>query len=525
MVVAVLLFAVAAFADAGSSANAAAAFLTGVTRVAIGDSAPVATIGDSAPDVAITIGDSASMAASAQTPVNASSDVSSLSLAATLIAAGRQAPIYSVSGVKEFLNAIGSNRVIVLEKGDYLLSEGYGITRANVSWLDGGNGKELQLNDLENLTIRGVEGARIVSDAANAYILGFYSGTNIVLEKLTIARRVSESSETDCGSLYAENIEGFLLDQVSIQGPSTTPVELWECSDVALRASTIRDGMGGAILASYVYGFSMDDSSVVECHGYPLVYFEESESVSFSNTAFRDNYGSNFIELWAEAGYVENAGFLDCSFASNEFDYFSGTDILPETLGCYFEGNSFDEEWMLTSVAPSSSDEYGYGYGYGEDGPAYYYHFDSGLGFYYPYDWGLDEGEDGSIPTITSPYSNLALQFQRVYAIPAKVDPLRQSKRVFAEASAALVKNLSGEGLNLTISPRGDPGDNDQGIFGADYRGQAKASGGVFEVRVRFVAYNGSVFAMTALAEEAADLEPGGDADTIIASIEYSGGE
>ena len=79
-----------------------------------------------------------------------------------------------VSDAKQLVNAIGSDRTIVLKKGDYKLSSAYGVSTKFASWIDGDDGKELQITKIQNLTIRGADGARIVSDSGLSSILGIY---------------------------------------------------------------------------------------------------------------------------------------------------------------------------------------------------------------------------------------------------------------------------------------------------------------------------------------------------------------
>ncbi|MDP3178232.1 MAG: hypothetical protein Q8M76_10035, partial [Spirochaetaceae bacterium] len=101
---------------------------------------------------------------------------------ASATAQSRQVQTYTVTDAVSLLENIGPNRTVVLKKGDYLLSTAYGIETDYVSWYEGEDGQELELSDLENVTIRGAEGARILCDAAGASVISLYSSRNVTFD-------------------------------------------------------------------------------------------------------------------------------------------------------------------------------------------------------------------------------------------------------------------------------------------------------------------------------------------------------
>jgi hypothetical protein len=125
---------------------------------------------------------------------------------------------------------------------------------------------------------------------------------------------------------------------------------------------------------------------------------------------------------------------------------------------------------------------------------------------------------------VFAPDGGSLVLFLAAYRIPANVDPSTASGaslgRLFADSSVALAKRLKeGMGLVIAIEPDGKPyTDND--LLSADYKGAAtKGEGGRAALRARFIASEGSVYAMLALAGDPSSLGTESEIDGIFASI------
>jgi hypothetical protein len=457
-----------------------------------------------------------------------------IAVAAAAFAQSKPAQPITVSDAKQLVGAIAPGRTIVLRKGDYRLSAAYGVTSAYATWNEGDDGKELSLSKLENVTIRGAEGARIVSDAGMSSILGVYDSKNVTFDNIRFVRLPKKDSDVGSGSLYAESVTGLTLDRCSFEGPTTIAIELWECQGVSIKRSEIAAATSGALSASYARDLEVAASRVSGCEGYPLIYLEESDGVLFQGTRFEGCAGGNLIEIYAESGGVESVLFEDCAFEGNDVEYFAGSEILPSTEGCRFADNSFGEDWESESVAPAGDESY---YadeeGYYDDmdadlGPQWYDH-SSGLSFSYPQDWDMREYKAQSRVGVFSPDGKSLAFFLPALAVPAKFDAAKQAKKLFSDSAAALAKLLKDEtGIALSIKADGEPY-SDNGLLSADFVGSAaRGDGERAQARVRFVVSGGgasapSVEAMVGLAEDASSLEADGEIDGIFMSIEETG--
>ncbi len=451
-----------------------------------------------------------------------------IAAAGTGFAQAKTSQPITVSDAKQLVGAIAPGKTIVLKKGDYKLSTAYGVKSQWVSWNDGDDGKELSINKVENVTIRGADGARIVSDSSLSSIIGLYESKNVTFDNIRFVRTPSKKgSDVGAGSFYAESVQGLTLDRCSFEGPTTIAIELWECSDAAIKRTEVSGATSGALSASYTKGLELNACRVSASEGYPLLYLEESDKVLFKGTKFEGSTGGNFIEIYAESGGVDSVAFDGCAFKGNKVDYFAGSSILPSTVNCQFADNSFDENWESDSVAPASDEEY-----YGTDkgtadqadmGPLTYKHA-SGLSFTYPQGWDMQEYTGQSRVGVFAPDGKSLVFLLTAYQVPAKDQAAKQAKKAFADAYAALAKLLKDEtGVLLSLKADGEPY-TDNGLLSADYAGGAtKGDGEKAVARVRLVSTGGSVQAMVALAADASSLEADSEIDGIFASVATTG--
>jgi hypothetical protein len=446
-----------------------------------------------------------------------------LAIALALAAATAQAQAsktFNVSDAAQLLKAIGPDRTVVLKKGDYKLSSAYSFTSDYVSWNEGDDGSELALSGLKNLTVRGADGARIVSDAAYSSILGLYESSGITFDNVAFARSKDAAADPGAGSLYAEAVDGLTVDRCSFEAGTTVAIELWECSDVKIKRAKIAGAISGAISASYGDGIEVADSTVSGCEGYPLVYLEETNGVLFKSTKFLDNSGGNFIEIYAEEVDAESIAFMSCGFSGNDFEYFVGSSILPTTDACQFADNSFDEDWEVSSVAPESDEYYGEDWG-DEDYEDYaVYDHSSGLSFTYPSYWELQEYASKSRAGFFTPYESTFVLVLTPYQLPAKADLAKQRPKIFADALAALVKSLKDESsVALSVKADGESYE-DGGMISQDYTGTAtKGKDESAAARVRLIIYGQGVHAVVGMAKDASSLDVDTEADSVFSSI------
>ena len=247
-----------------------------------------------------------------------------------------------VANSREFLEALGSDRIIEMEPGRYNLSEWDPILNGKpgenppypnlqnegspklpegVSWTDTYNdGGELTLKGMKNLTIRGlgedITDTGIVIDPRSATVLQFWNCGTIVIEKLTLGH-TRGSSECDDGVLGFKNSSGIIIAETGIYGCGTWGLRFWNVSDV-----------------------KVSDSIVYDCtHSIAVVI--NGKNIAFEKCVFRDNgNGSSYANLVRvfEPG-TETVSFTDCEFTGNRGAMFFVEDATVSVSKSTFQGN------------------------------------------------------------------------------------------------------------------------------------------------------------------------------------------
>jgi len=250
-----------------------------------------------------------------------------------------------VSNAREFLEALGSNRIIEMESGKYNLSEWdpYLTGRDDmlklaegVVWEKWYNGGYINMNEIRNLTIRGlgasISDTEILVDHAYAYSLSFENCNDIAIENLTTGH--SESVyECGCGVLrfadssrisitetgmYGCGTEGLYLDNVDHM--KVTNSRIYECS----RWITVVFNGGNIAFENCVFSDNAGGVSV-----------ENSKNVSFSDCEFTDNWGVEMFEVEGTTVSVSN-----CTFSGSDGGKPVQSSNNVEFTGCVFDFDS-----------------------------------------------------------------------------------------------------------------------------------------------------------------------------------------
>jgi hypothetical protein len=219
-----------------------------------------------------------------------------------------EAAILRVSTAREFLEALGSDRTILMEPGEYLLStwdpyydmhrrDARGFNKevelpmnSGVQWDMANDGGELLLKGIKNLTIRGIrEGGRvnIVVHPRYAWVMKFQDCMNIVMENI----RAGHSEGGYCGGGVFIFVDSSLitLTNVSMYGCGTEGMQLHNVSDL-----------------------TATNSSIFECTFY-IMTVSDSKNIAFRSSLFNNNGDSSLINVYD----TENMSFDDCRFSNN----------------------------------------------------------------------------------------------------------------------------------------------------------------------------------------------------------------
>ncbi|MFH2116332.1 MAG: right-handed parallel beta-helix repeat-containing protein, partial [Spirochaetota bacterium] len=188
--------------------------------------------------------------------------------------------VHRVGTVAEFVQALGSDRVVELAPGSYVLSDGYGIDNPASSWVEVDGGMELRIIDSYGLTIRG-PGAELVSDTPYAHTLSFHGGSGLVLEGLTLGHEVSDPCSAGVLGLYG--MQDVRIQDCDLYGSGSIGMEISGSTDVEVAGGTIRECTAGAVWIADSESILFDAVSISRNEGsWPLLGVYSSSAVYFS---------------------------------------------------------------------------------------------------------------------------------------------------------------------------------------------------------------------------------------------------
>jgi len=239
-----------------------------------------------------------------------------------------------VSNSLEFLEALGSDRILVIKPGKYNLSEWDPIlnnqpeqkprypnlkTKDNpklaggVSWSgDPFDGGELVLTGIKNLTIRGMnaeEKSEIIVDPRYAFVLKFVKCSNIVIDRLTAGH--SEGGYCQGGVFGFTDSSQITIISTHMYGSGTYGLELSNVSDMKVSLSRI-----------------------YECT-YGIMVVEGGRNISFERCMFRNNEEFSLINVSG----TRNISFANCEFINNRGDMFSVNGTTLSVSNSTFKNN------------------------------------------------------------------------------------------------------------------------------------------------------------------------------------------
>lgn len=198
-----------------------------------------------------------------------------------------------VNNAEEFINAIGSNREIILKSEEVYditsaLSEGAGNEKAYVR--ETYDGIELVISNVENLIIRSEssELAKIMVSPTYSEVLNFEDSKNIIIDGVH-AGHGPDKGECSGGVFSFERCQNIYINNSILFGCGTQGVEL-----------------------SNVDSFVFDNSVIEDC-SYGIMTVKASKDVIFMNSKFRNTGIYDLINI----SDSKNVLFTSCEISNN----------------------------------------------------------------------------------------------------------------------------------------------------------------------------------------------------------------
>lgn len=236
-----------------------------------------------------------------------------------------------VSNAREFLEAIGSYKRIVLSEGEYNLSEvEEGVESDFVSEAEWGDGIGYTVFGAKDLIIEGEEGKNvsILIEPRYTYVLSFGYGEHIALKNLTMGHTTTPGYCTG-GVVLWEGCEYVDVENLHLFGCGTYGITTENCTYVNVKDTEIYECTYGLIEIMHSNNVAFDNCIFRDTGKYDMFYFEQSSNVKVSNSMIKNNKSgvySKFIGSYDSADIC----FENCDFNENAYFEFTTEGVIFE---------------------------------------------------------------------------------------------------------------------------------------------------------------------------------------------------
>jgi len=288
----------------------------------------------------------------------------------------------TVSTVNEFLAAIAPDTEIILNPGTYKLSAAAQHDDAEheyYRWNIVGDGKELELYNVNNLVIRGSGKDRttFLVEPRMAAVLSLSACNQVLLEGFT-AGHTTTPQHCSGGVIDLENCTNISADSLGLYGCGTIGLTAQSCSNVDIANSDIYDCSDMGLNVVYTDSFSAENCRIyrigtraLDGTGMSTLRIYESNAVNINNCVISDSYVTNLVEGGPGDGIVisntlfENNNTFSTALATYQNELvLDNVDVKNNRVGNWFntqylyakdaDGNHITEEMLAEA---NKSDE------------------------------------------------------------------------------------------------------------------------------------------------------------------------
>ncbi|MBQ4320714.1 MAG: right-handed parallel beta-helix repeat-containing protein, partial [Oscillospiraceae bacterium] len=250
--------------------------------------------------------------------------------------------IYRVDSADAFLEAIGSDREIVLKAGTYRLEDAalYGIAGEHYRWEENDGGSGLVITGVENLTIRGEgkEETQLLTAVSSVSVLEVEDSSGIVLSDITLGHEPVGSCSGNivefnrCETVYLHDMGLFGCGVVGLRAEDCTDVfvehsEIYECAQSA--AEFVRSEQI-SFVGCKIFGIGTSEEPAKAA-----VLLTDAESVQFVGCEFYDNTAETLVSGTADrvsvsGSAIQNNKLISACFAVMSEDFHLDTNWFTE---------------------------------------------------------------------------------------------------------------------------------------------------------------------------------------------------
>lgn len=237
----------------------------------------------------------------------------------------------TVTNAKEFLEAIGSYKKVILKEGEYNLSQvGEIKSGGKVATSDAYDGNEYIVFEATDLIIEGAEGetATIVIEPRYANVLTFMYCDNITVKNITAGHTIEPGSCTG-GVLKIEDSADITVDDCRLYGCGTYGITTVGSKNVNVKNTDIYECTYGLVEILNSQDVFFDNCTFRDSEEFNMFSIAESTNVGVYNSVIKNNESGEYSSLIG-AYDSEKVHFKNCEFENNTYTYFSQGNVYFE---------------------------------------------------------------------------------------------------------------------------------------------------------------------------------------------------
>lgn len=273
----------------------------------------------------------------------------------------------TVGTAEEFVNALGSNKRIILKPGVYNLSTVAKTDKSDnsVTWKTVQDGKELNLQNIHNLNIEGMDSGKveIKVEPRFANIINFTNVNNISIKNIVAGHTPSEY-ECNAGVLQFTNSNNISIMNSELYGCGSMGLNLNAVKNLTVSNSKIDHCSLRAIQLRNCEAIKFTETKLVDHEAYSnIIMVNNSKAVTFEKCEMTDNnnFGWSFIEATEKSNILLDKCIIknnsqstdpnvrfDKVYFFNTNDYFGSSDSKITVKDSEISNNKCD--YLLTNT-------------------------------------------------------------------------------------------------------------------------------------------------------------------------------
>lgn len=237
----------------------------------------------------------------------------------------------TVSTPTEFLKAIGPNKTIYLNAGDYDLTTATGVGSSYVTWEDEYDGSQILISNVTNMKIIGKGNARLLVSPAYTWVMKFYQCQNITLESYTMGH--TQGGYCTGGVIYLDSCKNVKISNCKLFGSGTYGMNVYNSNNITVEKSDIYKCTYGLLILDNSSNINFTKTRFRETGEFDLITINNCKTVNFKTCVFEKNYStSNYLfridtdyEYYDYSNTNKSTGVTvnTCTFRDNKLYYFS----------------------------------------------------------------------------------------------------------------------------------------------------------------------------------------------------------